>query len=147
MARKRKKGSGLLHGLWRAGKAFAWAFDKSAEVVANATAPKPARKRRASMEWNVKEKGGPGEHLPLTAPNLRWRGKHTAKDKEIWQASFSPGGYVHKFETWPPRDYVEAMTLAKESVVKLHGVFAESWECLVVEFVRKVVEETEDIEA
>lgn len=140
----KRKGPGLFRSLWHMGRMFAKAFDKSAEIAANHLGnPKPARARRASLEWTER---GKGEHLPATPITLRWLSRHAAQDKEIWRATFIAGG-VFEFETWPPRDYDEAVRMAMEYVVNKFGVFAESWECSVVEFRRKVVPETEDIEA
>ena len=148
MVKKRKKGLGLLHGLWRMGKAFAKGFDQSAEFVAKHTGnPKSTRIRRASLEWTER---GNGERLPATPIGMRWQSKHTAKDKEIWRASFSPGGMVHEFVTWPPRDYLDAQKKALESVSDVYGVFAKSWSVIHVEKVADLhpaTEETEDIKA
>lgn len=122
------------------GKALAWAFDASAGWVAKHTGPKAAKQRRASIEWTSKP-GGKGEHLPLAAQHgVAWGQRQTAKDKEVWRVSFIAGPTV-EFVTWPPRDKTEAEQLAKEHVAKLYGVYAESWEIGVVEFVRKAVED------
>jgi hypothetical protein len=142
--RPKKKGPGLFA---RAGKSFGKAFDGSAEWVAKHTGGKPSKERRASLEWTSKAQGN-GDHLPMTPVGMRWTAQHTQKDKEIWRATFVDG-YVHKFVTWPPRDHVEAVALAHDAVVKLYGVYAETWEVVAVEKVGLAVEDelTEDAKA
>lgn len=134
----KKKGGGVSIG--RGFRVLGKLFDGSAQWVADHTGPKPAKQRRASVEWTSKP-GHKGEHLPLTVQHgLAWGQRQTAKDKEVWRASFIAGPTV-EFVTWPPRDKAEAEALAKEHVAKLYGVYAESWEIGVVEFARKAVED------
>jgi hypothetical protein len=133
-----KRGGGVSIG--KGFKVLGKIFDSSAQWVADHTGPKPARARRASIEWTSKP-GGKGEHLPLSIQRgLAWGQRQTAADKEVWRVSFMAGPTV-EFVTWPPRDKAEAERLAKEHVVKLYGVYAESWEIGVVEFARKAVED------
>jgi hypothetical protein len=150
MAKKKaKKGKRKSPGiLTQLAKGFAKAFDGSAEWVAKHTQPKPARQGKASMEWYTPVKGKPGEHLPIQPRDAVWT-HQTQKDKEVWRATFSPGGYVTTFVTWPPRDHVEAVQLAKEHVEKEHGVYTLSWEVLSVERVGLAVEDelTEETKA
>lgn len=139
----RSKG-GLLTQLVRG---LAKAFDDSAEFVAKHTQPKPARQGKASMEWHTPVKGKPGERLPTQPRTATWT-HQTEKDKEIWRVTFMDG-YSTTFVTWPPRDHVEAVKLAKEHVVNQHGVYAESWEVATVEKVGMAVEDelTEETKA
>jgi hypothetical protein len=122
-------------------------FDASAEWVAKHTQPKPARQGKASMEWHTPVKGGPGEHLPTRPRDAVWT-HQTQKDKEIWRVTFMDG-FSTTFVTWPPRDHVEAVALGKEHVVKLYGVYTESWEVATVERVGLAVEDelTEEAKA
>lgn len=140
---KKRKGPGLFA---RAGKAFAKGFDGSAEWVAKRSGGKPAKQRRASLEWTSKAQDK-GEHLPLQPRDVTWN-HQTQKDKEIWRVTFMDG-YVTTFVTWPPRDHVEAVKLAKEHVEKLYGAYTLSWEVASVERVGMAVEDelTEDAKA
>jgi hypothetical protein len=140
----KKKGPGILAQL---AKGFGWAFDGSAEWVAKHTQPKPARQGKASMEWHAPVKGKPGEKLPTQPRDATWV-HQTQKDKEIWRVTFMDG-FSTTFVTWPPRDHVEAVALGKEHVVKLYGVYAESWEVSCVERVGLAVEDelTEETKA
>lgn len=143
---KARKGGGISIG--KGIKVLARGFDRSAQWMADHTGPKPAKQRRASVEWTSKP-GGKGEHLPLNVQHgLAWGQRQTAKDKEWWRVSFIAGP-TEEFLTWPPRDHTEAEQLARDHVVKRYGVYAESWEIGVVEFVRKAVEDelTEDAKA
>lgn len=145
--RPKRKGPGLFA---QAGKAFAKAFDGSAEFVAKHTGPKASKARRASTEWTSKANGKPGERIqpPGPRPPLSWHGHQTAKDKEVWRATFVDG-YTHEFVTWPPRDHVEAVALAKDAVEKLYGVYTQTWEVATVERVGLAIEDelTEDAKA
>lgn len=135
--RPKKKGPGLLG---QGAKLFGRVFDGSAQWVADHTGPKPAKQRRASVEWTSKP-GGKGERIARTPQTgLVWGVKLTARDKEWWRVSFIAGP-TEEFLTWPPRDHTEACQLAHDHVVKKYGVYAESWEIGVVEFVRKAVED------
>lgn len=136
----KRKGKGVMADLARGAKAFGRAFDRSADFVAKHTGPKPAKARRASVEWTSKAQGK-GEHLPLQVQHgLAWGQRQTIKDKEVWRVSFIAGPTI-EFVTWPPRDKAEAERLAMEHVVKLYGVYAESWEIGCVEFARKAIED------
>jgi hypothetical protein len=140
----KKKGPGILAQL---AKGFAQAFDGSAEWVAKHTQPKPARQGKASMEWYTPVKGKPGEKLPTQPRDATWV-HQTQKDKEVWRVTFMDG-YVTTFVTWPPRDHVEAVQLAKEHVENLYGAYTLTWEVASVEKVGMAVEDelTEDSKA
>lgn len=117
-------------------RTFGKAFDGSAQWVADRAGPKPAKQRRASVEWTSKP-GGKGERISVVPQRgLIWGVRQTVADKEWWRVSFIAGP-TQEFLTWPPRDHEEACKLAREHVVKKYGVFAESWEIGVVEFARK----------
>lgn len=132
--------------LKKGAKLFAKGFDKSAEWMAKHTGGKPAKQRRASIEWTSKP-GGKGEHLPLRVQHgLAWGQRQTIKDKEVWRVSFIAGPTI-EFVTWPPRDHAEAERLAKEHVAKLYGVYAETWEIGNIEFARKFIEDEQDATA
>jgi hypothetical protein len=141
---KKRKGPGILAQM---AKGFGVIFDGSAEWMAKHTGGKPSKQRRASLEWTSKAQGK-GENLPMKPRDVSWS-HQTQKDKEIWRATFTPGGLVHEFVTWPPRDHVEAEAMAKESVVQKYGVYAQSWELAVVERVGMAIEDelSEDIKA
>lgn len=142
----KKRGGGVSIG--RGFKVLGKLFDSSAQWVADHTGPKPAKQRRASVEWTSKP-GGKGEHLPLNVQHgLAWGQRQTAADKEVWAVSFIAGPTV-EFVTWPPRDHAEACRLAMEHVEKLYGVYTQSWEIGNVEFKRKAVEDelSEDAKA
>jgi hypothetical protein len=140
---KKRKGPGAFT---RACKTFGKLFDGSAEWVAKHIEPKPANQRRASLEWTSKAQGN-GEHLPLQPRDAVWT-HQTQKDKEIWRVTFMDG-YSTTFVTWPPRDHVEAVKLAKEYVEKLYGAYTLTWEVATVERVGQAVEDelTEDAKA
>jgi hypothetical protein len=141
--RPKKKGPSILAQM---AKEFWRIFDGSAEFVAKHTGPKAANQRRASLEWTSKAQGN-GERLPLQPRDVTWN-HQTQKDKEIWRVTFMDG-YVTTFVTWPPRDHVEAVKLAKEHVEKLYGAYTLSWEVATVERVGMAVEDelTEDAKA
>jgi hypothetical protein len=135
----KRKGPGMFA---RGAKALGKAFDGSAQWMADHTGPKPAKQRRASLEWTSKP-GGKGERIAIPGHQQRglaWGAKQTAADKEWWRVSFIAGP-TEEFLTWPPRDHTEAQQLARDHVVKKFGVYAESWEIGIVEFVRKAVED------
>jgi hypothetical protein len=135
-----KKKSTVWRDLRKGAKAFAKGFDKSADWMAKHTGGKPAKQRRASVEWTAKA-GGKGEHLPLQAQRgLAWGTRQTHADKEWWRVTYVDG-FTTEFLTWPPRDDSEARRLAAEHVGKLYGVYAESWEIRDVSFSRKAVED------
>lgn len=141
---KRKKGRGLIGTLIAINREI----DRSAGWMAKLLEPKPAKARRASVEWTSRA-GGNGERLPLQVQRgLAWGKRLTEADKEWWRVSFIAGPTV-EFLTWPPRDHTEACQLAQEHVVKKYSVYAASWEIGVVEFVRKAVEDelSEDAKA
>lgn len=139
-APKRGKGKGVMADLVKGAKAFGKAFDKSAEWMAKHTGPKPARARRASVEWTAKA-GGKGERLPLEVQRgLAWGVRQTHADKEWWRVTYVDG-FTTEFLTWPPRDDSEARRLAAEHVGKLYGVYAESWDIRTVQYSRPAVED------
>jgi hypothetical protein len=134
----KKKGGGV--SVKRGFRVLGKLFDGSAQWVADHTGPKPAKQRRASVEW-TSGPGKKGEHLPLTVQHgLAWGQRQTAADKEWWRVSFIAGP-TEEFLTWPPRDHTEACQLARDHVVKKYGVYAESWEIGEVVFSRKAVED------
>lgn len=135
------KSKGLFRTLWRWGRAVNKRIDKAAEWVAKR---EQKEVRRATQEWTA-EAHKNGERIPRPdfVP-VEWKSRLTDSDKEVWRATFMPGGYTIEVTLWPPKDDYEVRYLAEQEIQRLYGTYAETWRCVAIEFVRPAVE-PEDI--